>query len=76
MEGTHIDLGISAAVAGGMYPTSAAAAERLSPADACVYRPTPEGQSAYARLYARYKTLHDYFGKENPALMRALRGGE
>lgn len=62
---------IYAAVAGGVYPTVQAAAERLSRPGERVFLPQAENCTIYDRLYAEYKRLHDYFGKgENPVLFR------
>ena len=39
------------------------------------YRPVQENVAAYAKLYAEYKILHDYFGRESDMMkrLRALR---
>lgn len=63
---------ITAAVAGGLYATVAEAAEQLAPPYAHTYAPTPEGVTAYNRLYAIYEALHDHFGKDMPSLMHSL----
>ena len=56
---------IYASVAAGAYADLKAAAEKLSKPDAKTYAPIAENAMAYKRLYGEYKTLHDYFGKEN-----------
>ncbi|MBQ8351577.1 MAG: ribulokinase [Clostridia bacterium] len=65
---------IYAAVAGGIYPDLGAASAHMAQPDRCVYHPQADHVAAYDRLYATYQTLHDYFGRENPQLMKELRG--
>ena len=38
-----------------------------------VYRPIPENQAVYDRLYAEYALLHDYFGRGGNDVMKRLR---
>jgi L-ribulokinase len=38
-----------------------------------VYRPNPEAVKVYDRLYAEYKTLHDYFGRGENDVMKRLK---
>lgn len=63
---------IYASVAGGLFPTVAEAAAKLSRPDKQIYHPIAENGPAYDKLYGIYKTLHDYFGRENPDLLHAL----
>ena len=63
---------IYASVAAGLFPTVAQAAQKLSPPDMAEYFPNREAGAAYEPLYACYKTLHNYFGRENPQLMHDL----
>jgi len=35
-----------------------------------VYKPIRENTAVYEKLYAEYKTLHDYFGKDNDVMKR------
>ena len=37
-----------------------------------VYKPNPDQVAAYEKLYAEYKTLHDYFGKGANDVMKRL----
>jgi L-ribulokinase len=37
-----------------------------------VYRPNPEAHAVYARLYAEYVRLHDYFGRGENDVMKTL----
>ena len=38
-----------------------------------VYRPIPENVAAYNKLFAEYKTLHDYFGRGANDVMKRLK---
>ena len=38
-----------------------------------VYRPIPENQKTYDRLYAEYLRLHDYFGRGENNVMKTLK---
>ncbi len=38
-----------------------------------VYKPCPEHVAAYEKLYAEYKTLHDYFGRGDNDVMKRLK---
>ena len=61
---------IYASVTAGLYPDLPTAAEKMSAPPVKVYHPIAENVSAYASLYREYKTLHDYFGKENSVMER------
>ena len=63
---------IYAAVTAGAYEDIHAASEALRQPVAATYRPIPENVAIYEKLFAEYKNLHDYFGKEN-AVMDRLR---
>lgn len=63
---------IYAAVAAGAFGDIHAASEALRQPVAATYRPIPEHVAIYEKLFAEYKILHDYFGKEN-AVMDRLR---
>ena len=65
---------IYASVAAGLYADVKEAAERMGREDKCVYRPIPENQASYDKLYAEYKTLHDYFGRGGNRVMERLNG--
>ena len=54
---------IYAAVAGGVYPSVTQAAERMAAKMERVYTPDHKAVEAYNRMFARYKELHDFFGK-------------
>ena len=53
---------VYAAVAGGLYPTVADAADAMAAKAERVYTPDPMVVEAYEGLYRRYRELHDRFG--------------
>ncbi|MBQ7336602.1 MAG: ribulokinase [Clostridia bacterium] len=59
-----------ASVAAGAYPNIQAAAEKLSKPCSRTYLPDAQNAAVYDLLYREYKTLHDYFGKENAVMLR------
>jgi L-ribulokinase len=62
---------IHAAVAAGCYPDVATAADAMGGLRSDGYAPEPARTTAYDRLYAEYRTLHDYFGRGgNDAMLR------
>ena len=52
---------IHAAVAAGVHPDVAAAAEAMGRKEHAAYLPDPGRADAYDVLFAEYRTLHDYF---------------
>ena len=71
-QGGALGSAIYAAVAAGLYPSVVEASQALSEKKAIVYKPIPENQAAYEKLYTEYKKLYDYFGTVNP-VMKKLR---
>ena len=69
-QGGALGSAIYAAVAAGLYPSVVEASKALSEKKATVYRPIPENQAAYDKLYAEYNILYDYFGKVNPVMKK------
>lgn len=65
---------IYASVAGGIYPDVVTAAAHMSPPPIRSYKPIDENVQAYDLLYREYKTLYDYFGKENLVMERLTKG--
>lgn len=65
---------INAAVAAGAYPDIESAVDAMSVKDFDIYTPNPENHEKYARLYAEYMALHDYFGRGANKIMERLRG--
>ncbi len=65
---------INAAVAAGAYTDIESAVDTMSVKDFDIYTPNPENHKKYARFYAEYMTLHDYFGRGANKIMERLRG--
>ena len=65
---------INAAVAAGVYPDIESAVDSMSVKDFDIYAPNPENHEKYARFYAEYMALHDYFGRGANKIMERLRG--
>ncbi|NLX11587.1 MAG: ribulokinase [Chloroflexi bacterium] len=72
-QGPAVGSAMHAAVAAGAYPDIQAAAEKMGGLRDEVYRPIPENQAVYDRLYTEYVTLHDYFGRGENDVMKRLR---
>jgi L-ribulokinase len=61
------------AVAGGLCEDMSEAVKRMSRPAVKSYYPNEKNHTAYNKLYAEYKTLHDYFGRgENDVMKRLL----
>lgn len=56
--------------AGKGFETVALAAKAMGRGAEAVYHPRAENKKAYDRLYEEYKTLYQYFGKENMVMKR------
>ncbi|MBT3318562.1 MAG: ribulokinase [Clostridia bacterium] len=54
----------------GGFDTISEIAQKFGKIKDVVYKPIPENVAVYAKLYEEYKTLHDYFGKENDVMKR------
>ena len=63
---------IYGAVAAGIYPDLASAAQAMGAPVTKTYTPNPENQKAYEKLYGEYVTLHDYFGRGGNDVMHRL----
>ena len=61
-----------ATVAAGCYPDIFTACDALAIPDYCTYYPNEENKEAYKKLFAEYKTLHDYFGTGVNQVMERL----
>ena len=57
-----------AGVAAGLFADIFQAAQMCSLPVVAKYQPMPENVAVYNKLFAQYKTLHDYFGKVNPVM--------
>ena len=71
-QGPALGAAMHAAVAAAIHPDIYAAAGAMGRVQRDVYRPDPERTSAYDELYGLYQQLHDYFGRDQRALMRTL----
>jgi len=72
-QGPALGSAIHAAVAAGAYPDVRSAAEAMGRVDQAVYTPDEQSADVYDRLYAEYRTLHDYFGRGANEVMHRLR---
>jgi len=63
---------VAAGKAAGGFDTIEAAAKKIGKTNR-LYRPIPENVAIYQRLYAEYKTLHDYFGRGDNDVMKRLK---
>ena len=66
---------IHAAVAAGIHADIHAAAARMGQISDAVILPIPENRKIYDALYDDYRTLYDYFGRGENAVMKRLRAG-
>lgn len=71
---TALGAAVLAASAAGLYPGPAEAAHAMTAPAETVYRPDAAAAAVYARLYAEYRKLAEYFARENPVMHR-LRDG-
>ena len=62
-----------AAVAAGIYPDITTAADAYAAEVARVYKPIPENVRVYETLYREYKSLGEYFSRENGVMKRLLK---
>jgi L-ribulokinase len=72
-QGPALGSAMHAAVAAGAYPNIQEAAKAMGKLKDEVYRPIPEHQAVYDKIYAEYVTLHDYFGRGQNDVMKRLR---
>ncbi|MCL6444516.1 MAG: ribulokinase [Alicyclobacillus sp.] len=67
-------LGAVAAGSGaGGFDSIDEAVRRLRPSVEQVYRPNVDALHVYSDLYATYKEIHDFFGRQRPDLMHTLK---
>jgi L-ribulokinase len=64
---------VAAGKARGGYDTIFEAAKKMARLKDVVYRPIPQHQEAYDKLYAEYVTLYDYFGRGENDVMKRLK---
>ncbi|MFT3889412.1 MAG: ribulokinase [Arachnia sp.] len=72
-QGPALGAAIHGAVAAGCYPDVPAAGRAMGRRGERTYLPNPDNAAAYDRLYAHYTRLHDWFGREQRALMHDLK---
>lgn len=72
-QGPALGAAIHAAVAAGAYADIRAASAAMGRLERHAYVPDPARAAAYERLYAEYRTLHDYFGRGTNSVMHRLR---
>ncbi len=72
-QGPALGSAIHAAVAAGAYPDIFAASAAMGRIERDVWKPDQTSADVYDRLFALYRRLHDYFGREVPDLMHDLR---
>ncbi len=71
-QGPALGSAIHAAVAAGIHEDVETAAACMGKVRPNVYSPDSDRAESYDRLYGVYVKLHDWFGRENRALMREL----
>lgn len=71
--GSAIFGAVAAGVGNGGYDTVVEAARRMGKLKDVVYKPIPENQAVYDKLYAEYNALHDYFGTGPNDVMKRLK---
>ncbi|MFD8303839.1 ribulokinase [Streptomyces sp. NPDC059690] len=72
-QGPALGAAMHAAVAAGAHADIRAAAHAMGRVRRGVHLPDPGRAAAYDRLYAEYRTLHDYFGRGANDVMHRLR---
>jgi len=64
---------VAAGEQNGGYATIEEASERMKNVSETVYHPNKEAGDVYDKLFAEYKTLHDYFGRGGNNVMKRLK---
>ena len=72
-QGPALGSAIHAAVAAGLYPSVGQAGEAMGKVTRAAYVPRPDAVAQYARLYAEYQLVHDYFGRGANDVMKRLK---
>lgn len=67
---TALGAAILAASAAGLQPSPAEAVRAMTRPPETVYRPNPAHTAAYQALYREYRTLAEYFARENTVMHR------
>jgi L-ribulokinase len=71
-QGPALGSAMHAAVAAGVHADIYGAARAMGRRRSGAYQPDPRRAVAYDELYSLYSCVHDYFGREQRGLMRAL----
>lgn len=69
-QGPALGSAIHAAVAAGAYPDVSTAGKAMGKVHRGVFVPDGARAEAYDALYAEYRVLHDYFGRDNEVMHR------
>ena len=64
---------VAAGKSAGGYDTILEAVQHMAHLKDEVFRPLPENQPVYDKLYGEYKVLHDYFGRGDNDVMKRLK---
>jgi L-ribulokinase len=64
---------VAAGKAAGGYDSIFDAAKKMARVKDEMFRPIPENQRVYAKLFAEYELLHDYFGRGANDVMKRLK---
>lgn len=72
-QGPALGSAIHAAVAAGLYPDVPTAARAMGGRVVGAYTPDTVAADAYDAIYEHYKRLHDYFGRGENDVMKALK---
>lgn len=64
---------VAAGADNGGFDSIVDAAKKMGKVKDIVYKPIPENVKVYDKLYAEYKTLHDYFGRGDNDVMKRLK---
>ncbi|MEI8206359.1 MAG: ribulokinase [Kiritimatiellales bacterium] len=71
--GSAIFGAVAAGSARGGFDTISEAVSRMTRPCTRIFTPNPEAAKVYRELFAVYKRCHDFFGKEQPQLMKTLK---
>ena len=71
--GSAMHAAVAAGPQAGGYKDIVAAAAKMAHLTDKVYRPQPQNQAIYDRLYAEYVRLYDYFGRGQNDVMKVLK---
>lgn len=71
--GSSMFAALAAGSSRGGYDSIVEASKHMSKVKEQYYKPIPENVETYNKLYAEYKTLHDYFGRGANDVMKRLK---